>query len=177
MWQYPPLHQLLKTILSWPVIHQVARGSGRKRTKNKRTIWARVNLSARRVVLWHSIPCASNASVYFLWNFYKATRNANSSWLAFPHCSWTLSHADWSLLLSIVDCPSASPFANSFSEFLFPTTLWRSLAHFRSHQRSRAQAFVWFRAKTNKKVVCWRTPFIVSHNSSSPFSKPLKDRS
>ena len=54
----------------------------------------------------------TNADVHFSRNFYTATRNANSTWLAFPHCSWTLPHSDWSLLLSGVDCPSASPFAN-----------------------------------------------------------------
>ena len=40
-----------------------------------------------------------------------------------PHCYWTISHADWSLLLSGVDWPLASPFSNSFSEFPCPTPL------------------------------------------------------
>ena len=49
----------------------------------------------------------------------KATRNANSSLTVFLSASfcwlfvlWTLSHADWPLLLSVVDCLSASPFTN-----------------------------------------------------------------
>ena len=51
-------------------------------------------------------------------------------------------------LLSGVDWPLASPFANSFSEFLF---LLLSLP---VTSRSRAQAFVWFRVKTDKGIVC-----------------------
>ena len=68
--------------------------------------------------------------------------------------SWTLSHADCSLLLSGVDSPLASPFANclplgSFFQLLlaFPYPLPVTL-------RSRAQAFVWLRAKTDKGIVC-----------------------
>ena len=106
------------------------------------------------------IPCASvdyRWCVYFFAKFPQATRNADSPWLVFPHCSWTLSNADWSLLLSGVDCPSASPFANCL--LWVPSSnpsLWRSLLPVTS--RFRAQAFVWFRAKTNKKIVCFVHP-------------------
>ena len=68
-----------------------------------------------------------------------------------PHCPWTLSHADWSLLLSVADCPSASPFANYLSGFSqnclsYPTSgLVRDLE---------SKPFVWFRAKTDKGIVC-----------------------
>ena len=76
-----------------------------------------------------------------------------------PHCPWTLSHADWSLLLSVVECLSASLFANYF--------LWRSLAHSTGFSRTCLSSptsglvgdldfkpFVWFRAKTDKGIVC-----------------------
>ena len=65
-----------------------------------------------------------------------------------------LSHADSSLLLSGVDWPLASPFANWLLWVPFSNSYSRSLTHFRSRRRSRAQAFVWFRAKTDKGVVC-----------------------
>ena len=61
--------------------------------------------------------------------------------------------ADCSLLLSGVDCPLASPFANTFSEFLCATGLVFPYP-LPVTSRSRAQAFVWFRAKTDKGIVC-----------------------
>ena len=66
-----------------------------------------------------------------------------------------LTHADWSLLLSSVDsnCYPASLVANSFSEFLCPT-LFGVPFLLPVMSRSRAQAFVWFRAKTDKGIVC-----------------------
>ena len=66
------------------------------------------------------IPCASvdyRWCVVFFAKFPQATRNAESSWLVFPHRSWTISHADWSLLLSVVD--SRLPFYVSLRQ-LFP---------------------------------------------------------
>ena len=82
--------------------------------------------------------------------FPQATGNADSSWLVFPHCSWTLSHADRSLLLRY-----RLSLCISLRELLlwsvFPCPLPVS-------SRSRAQAFVLFRAKTNKKIVCLAHP-------------------
>ena len=43
------------------------------------------------------------------------------------------------------------PSPTRFRGFLFPTPLWRS---FPVTSRSRAQALVWFRAKTDKGIVC-----------------------
>ena len=99
---------------------------------------------------------SSSGSVYFLRHFYKATGNANSSWLAFPHCFSTLSHANWSLLLYVVNsnCHSASPFANCLLWVPSSKSLSHSLTHFRSRRRSRAQPFVCFRAKTDKGIDC-----------------------
>ena len=56
-------------------------------------------------------------------------------------------------LLSGVDWPLASPFANSFLEFPCPTPLAFPYP-LPVMSRSWAQAFVWFRAKTDKEIVC-----------------------
>ena len=61
--------------------------------------------------------------------------------------------SDWSLLLFGVDWLLASPFANC----LLSVPLSKSLAlpyPLPVASRSRAQAFVWFRAKTDKGIVC-----------------------
>ena len=93
LWQYPPRPpeyiNFFKPFQSWPVTHLVvpigvshislrhkkySRGSGRKRTKNKRTIWAWVNSSARRLSCdtLHSLHiCRLSLSVFFLQNFHK----------------------------------------------------------------------------------------------------------
>ena len=57
-------------------------------------------------------------------------------------------------LLSGVDWSLASPFANSSSEFLF-LTLWLAFpSYFRSRRDLESKPFVWFRAKTDKGIVC-----------------------
>ena len=81
-----------------------------------------------------------------------------------------LTHLDWSsltatgpylmrLVSSVVrsrlpTAPLRRPSPTDFSEFLCPTPDSRSLAHFRSCRRSRAQASIWFRTKTDKGIVC-----------------------
>ena len=81
-------------------------------------------------------------------------RTANSSCLSSSLPLDSIS-PDWCLLLSVVDCPSVSPFANCLVWVPFSNCLlWHFLAHFRSRRRSRAQAFVWFRTKTDKGIVC-----------------------
>ena len=65
--------------------------------------------------------------------------------------------------LSIANCHSASPFANSLLWVPSSNSLSHSLTHFPSRRRSWAQAFVSFRAKTDKGNVCLVNPFIVSH--------------
>ena len=94
----------------------------------------------------------TNADVHFSRNFYKATRNANSSWQAFPHCFWTLSHADWYLLLSVANCPSASPFTNyllwvpSSNSYLTGIPLPTF-----GRVESSSSGLFWFRAKKKQK--------------------------
>ena len=67
---------------------------------------------------------------------------------------WTLSHADWSLLLSGVDCLLASPFANWLLWVPLSNSYWPSPAYFRSRRDLKSKPFVWFRAKTDKGIVC-----------------------
>ena len=89
-------------------------------------------------------------------NFYKATRNANSSRLVFPYCCWTLSHATG---LSDLRCrlPTATlrlPSSTLHSGFLLPAPWLAFPCLLPVASRSRAQVFVWFRTKTDKGIVC-----------------------
>ena len=68
-----------------------------------------------------------------------------------PHCPWTLSHADWSLLLTVVDSPSAPPFANCLSGFS-QTCISNPTSGLVGDLESKL--FVWFHAKTDKGAVC-----------------------
>ena len=87
-------------------------------------------------------------------------------------------HLDWSslaaaglylmrLVSSGVQCRHQLPLCVSCRQLpsvgSFFQLLSHSLTHFRSRRRSRAQAFVWFRAKTDKGIICLVPPFIVSH--------------
>ena len=73
-----------------------------------------------------------------------------------PHCRWTLSHADWSLrsgvrcrlLLSVV--PRQLPTSQSLCHTLW----WRPLTTSGHVEIAGPKPFVWFRAKTDKGIVC-----------------------
>ena len=90
-----------------------------------------------------------------------------------------LTHLNWSSLtdtgLSLmptglfcpgVDCPlpfcvsrrQLPPVGSFFQLAVSSLSDLPFLPHFRSRPRSRVQAFVWFRAKTNKKIVCLAHP-------------------
>ena len=110
------------------------RRSGRKRTKNKRTIWACVNSKCKKgkFVALHSLCICRLSLTCSFREISTRLLGMPTHLVCLPHCPWTLSHADWSLLLSIVDCPSASPFinrsfwvpfSNSFSGVPLPTAL------------------------------------------------------
>ena len=65
------------------------------------------------------------------------------------------------LVSSAVRCrlPAVSYFANRLLWVPFSNSPdWRSLVHFQTRRKSRAQAFVRFHAKTNKKIVCLAHP-------------------
>ena len=81
-----------------------------------------------------------------------------------------LTHLDWSSLtdaglslmptglfcssVSNANCPSPSPVANCFPGLLLPTPWLAFPCLLPVASRSWAQAFVWFRAKTDKGIVC-----------------------
>ena len=140
--------------------------------------------SARRASLWHCIPCAS---VDYHWRvvfakLLQATRNANSSLTVFltaNRCRLRTANSsclsaslcqdsispDWSLLLSVVDWPSASPFTNcllwapfSFTGVPLPTDLASLGSAFPPTSGLvgdlDSKPFVWFRTSTNKGIIC-----------------------
>ena len=70
----------------------------------------------------------------------------SSLWLDPILSDWSLSSGvDWSLRR-----PSPTPPSSSFVQLSDP----RSLTHFRSPEISSPKPFVWFRAKTDKGIVC-----------------------
>ena len=120
--------------------------------------------------------CRLSLGVNFSRNFYKATRNANSSWLVFPHCfllqtvvdSGLLTHLDWSLLPSGLDCLSASFFANCPLRLPLPTAPLAFLGpRFPplpvSAEISSPSLLFSFAPKLTKGSSAWRTTHIVSH--------------
>ena len=82
--------------------------------------------------------------------------NADSSWLDLLSLVWTLSHADssfcpvsrvdWSLASPVANCQLLSPFV-SLSD-------WSSLTTSGHVEIAGPKPFVWFRAKTDKGMVC-----------------------
>ena len=112
-------------------------GSGKKRTKNRRTIWAWVNSSARRASLWHCISCAS-ADQRWRASFAKFPQNHEECWLILTGLlSLLLDPISCRLVSSAVQCRlrTASPFANSsLWDPSSNSSLWRSRAHFRSRR-------------------------------------------
>ena len=185
----PVLINFFETILSWPLIHLVApigvsniflwpqEIQPREREKNKEQTNNK-GLGQLGCKKGGSVTLYSLCICRLTRNFHKATRNADSSWLVFLLCSWTLSHAEWSLLLSVVDRPSASPFANSFSQFLFPTTFFFPtrvpLPTSGRVEGLELRPLFGFAPKQTKRSSAWRNPFIVSHmelNCTCPKTK------
>ena len=72
-----------------------------------------------------------------------------------------LTHADYSLLLSGVDWPLASPFANSLLWVPLSNSYWRSLANFRSYRDRSLRPLFGFAPKQTRGSFAWRTTYIV----------------
>ena len=133
-----------------------------KRTKNKRTIWAWVNSSAKR------LSCDTLHSLCIC--------RLTLAWISseiFTKLQGMPTHLDWSSLtaaglylmrlvsqMSGVDCPSASPFANCpqwVPSSNSPSRLSRTCLSYPTSGLVRdleSKPFVWFRAKIYKGIVC-----------------------
>ena len=139
----------------WP--QEIQSREWEKRTKNKRTIWAWVNSSARRLSCdtLHSI-CICRQTLAWI------SSEISTKLLGMPiHLDLSSVTAGGLYLMPIglfycpvstANYPSSSPVANCFpwvpsSNFwlVFPLPIM---------SKSRAQAFFWFSAKTDKGIVC-----------------------
>ena len=144
------------------------RGSERKRT-NERTIWTSVSSKRKKgsFVTLHSLCICRLTLACILRETFTSYLECQLMFDRLPHCLWTLSHADMSPLLSVVDCLSASLFANCPLWVPLPThPLWVPLPtllvslgpHFPLTSGLvgdlESKPFVWFRAKTDKGIVC-----------------------
>ena len=143
-------------ISSW--LQEIKSREWEERTKNKRTIWAWVNSSARRLSCdtLHSL-CICRLSLAWI------SGEISTKLLGMPthldRSSLTaLDSLTCRLVSSAVQCrlPTATLHLPRQLLLWVPSSisLSRSLTHFQSRLRSRAQAFVWFRAKTDKAIVC-----------------------
>ena len=61
-------------------------------------------IKCKKVKLRHCIPCRLKLACIPA-KILETTGSPDSSWLVFPHCCWTLSYANSSLLLPGVNCP------------------------------------------------------------------------
>ena len=122
----------------------------------------------------------------------EAIRNANSCWLVFPH--WfllltvvdlgLLTHLDWSLLLPFSTASLHLSSSTALSGFLYKLPLSGFLCQLLSSPTSgvirdlESKPFVWFRAKTDKGIVCLacsRGPkYVVSERKEFAEKKPSK---
>ena len=118
--------------------------------------------------------CRLSLGVYFSRNFYKATSNANSSWLVFPHCFLLLSRSRLFLCDSLRQLPSLGSFANCPSLGSFAA--WPSLGSFADCLSSPTSGLVGdleskpfgFAPKQTKGSSAWWTTNIVSQGTSIP---------
>ena len=131
-----------------------------ERTKNKRRLGLTQVQEGWFCDTLHSSPlCICRLTLAR--NFYKATRNTYSTWLVFPHCCWTLSHAT-----DLSDVRGRLPLPAAFSEILCPTPWLVFSSYFQSRRDLEYKPFVWLRAKTDKGIV-----FLADHLHSVTVSQ------
>ena len=115
--------------------------------------WVSSKCKKRSCVTLHS-PCICRLTLAWI------SSDISTKLLGMPtHLDWfsftavELSHATglFCCPVSTANCPSASPVANCL---LYPT-LWLAFSsYFRSRRDLESKPFVWFRAKTDKGIVC-----------------------
>ena len=169
----PRIHQLLKTISILASDHLVVpfrtflygtrntikRVGGKNKEQTNNMAWVSTKCKKRSYVTLHSL-CICRLTLAWI------SSKISTMLLGMP------THLDWSSLtaaglylmptglfccpVSTANCPSPSPVANSFlSAFLFPTLLSRvPLPTSGCVEISSPKPFVWFRANTDKGIVC-----------------------
>ena len=128
------------------------RGSGRKRTKNKRTIWVWLNsmCKKRSFKTLHSLCICRLTLACIYAKLLQATRNANSSLTVFL-TAYGLYLTTTALFCCIVDCLLRLPSPNHLSGFLFKLLSSNTSGLVGDLE---SKPFVWFRAKTDKGIIC-----------------------
>ena len=148
------------------------KGVGEKEQTNKRTIWAWVNSSARRL----SCDTLRSLCIYRL-TLACISSEISTKLLGMPtHLDWSSFTATGPYLmptglfccpLSTSNCHSASSLANSFCGFLLPTPNWRSPAYFWSRRDLEHRPSFGFAPKQTKGLSAYPTTYIVSHSHQS----------
>ena len=118
-------------------------GTGEKKTQKTNEQTLGVNSSAEGE-LCNIVHVQTNASV-----------DSSETSTKLLECRLNLLSLVWTVsLLSRVDCFSLSSLANCQLWAPFPHSLLASPSHYRSREISSPKPFVWFRAKTDKGIVC-----------------------
>ena len=132
-------------ISSW--LQKYNQGSGRKRTKNKQTIgaWVSSKCKKRSYVTLHSLCICRLSLTCSCCEILTSHEECRLILTGLP--SLILDSISCRLVSAAVRCqlPTARlclPSPTAFSGFLLPTPHSRSLTHFQSRRRLRAQAFV-----------------------------------
>ena len=147
------------------------RGSGRKRTKNKRTIWTRVNSKCKKggFVTLHSLCICILTLACICAKLLQATRNASSSLTVFltaDRCRLRNANSSClssSLSLDSISCRLVSSAVRCWLPLcvsLRQLPLWLLFCQLLSSPTSglvgdlESKPFFWFRTKTDKGIVC-----------------------
>ena len=154
-------------ISSW--LQEIQSREWEKRTKNKRTIgaWVSFKCKKRSYVTLHSL-CICRLSLTC--SFYEISTSHEECWLILTGLpslilDYLMTTGLFCCPVSTANCHSASPFANCF--------LWVPLSNSSTHvplptsglgRDLDSKPFVWFRAKTDKGIVCLADhPYSVTH--------------
>ena len=131
-------------------LQEYNRGSGRK--ENKRT--KRLGLTQVQKESYVTLCMCRLTLVWTLAKLPQSYWNADSSWLYLLSLVWTPSHADSSLCCPVSTASVRRPSPTANFELPFPTLFSRPLTTSRHVEIAGPKPFVWFRAKTDKGIVC-----------------------
>ena len=138
------------THISLP-LKEYNQGNGRK--ENKRT--KRLGLTQAQKESYVTLCMCRLTLVWTLAKLPQSYWNADSSWLDLLSLVWTLSHADSSLCCPVSTGPRVTLRRLPTSQSLFVSLSdWRPLTTSDHVEISGPKPFVWFRAITDKGIVC-----------------------